>query len=234
MAKRRADHEGRAQQYRELYDQGLTCTDIAKRVRVSTSAVALWCRNNGLAPHGQGNTPVDAKPVKPTDIEARPVPSIPGFTVSRDGRLFDERRSPAREMVPRPHHESGPYRIVLTVGGRLRNFYLASLVLEAWVGARPEGWLVGYRDADPTHCHLDNLEWRPGLAKLDPQEFVRIWQDSYSRAEVAERLGTTYAMIALWEGKLRKAGLRLKKMFSGTMALTEAEIAQLNEIIASE
>ena len=43
-------------------------------------------------------------------------------------------------------------------------------------------------------------------------EFVRLWQASDSRREVAESLGVTYGSIVSREKTLRKAGVNLKEM----------------------
>jgi len=43
-------------------------------------------------------------------------------------------------------------------------------------------------------------------------EFVRLWQASDSRREVAQSLGVTYGSIVSREKTLRKAGVNLKAM----------------------
>ena len=43
-------------------------------------------------------------------------------------------------------------------------------------------------------------------------EFVRLWQESDSRREVAQSLGVTYGSIVSREKTLRKAGVNLKEM----------------------
>jgi len=43
-------------------------------------------------------------------------------------------------------------------------------------------------------------------------EFVRLWQSSDSRREVAQGLGVTYGSVVSREKTLRKAGVNLKEM----------------------
>jgi hypothetical protein len=40
-----------------------------------------------------------------------------------------------------------------------RSRLVAELVLEAFVGARPQGHVVGFKDDNRLNCHQSNLEW---------------------------------------------------------------------------
>jgi DNA-directed RNA polymerase specialized sigma24 family protein len=52
------------------------------------------------------------------------------------------------------------YRTVnLSDGVRKRRRYVHRLVLEAFVGRRPEGMVCCHNDGDPTNNRLDNLRW---------------------------------------------------------------------------
>jgi len=225
------NNKTRDSEYRALYDEGLTCVEMGVKMEVSTSAAAQWCRKNGLVPHGNTNVPLMSRAVNNGDIETRPIPSLPGFSVSKDGRVFNEKYKPPRQMMPRPHGGTcdSRLRVSIGVGGRLRYFVVGALVLESWHSPRPDGWIVKFLDGNGQNCHLDNLEWSPSVAKIDPVEFVAVWQDSYSRREVAERLGVNYTTVAVWEAKLRDHGVHLKKLFSGNVSGIDGD--ELNKMI---
>ena len=209
-------------QYRDLYDAGLTCTAIAEKVGVSTSAVAQWCRREGIPPHGVGNAPhADRPPPDPAD-DRRPIPSCPGYTASRAGRVYSERTDPAREMTAHVH--AGQWRVTLSVGGRVRYRLAADLVLEAWVGTRPDGHLVHAKDGDRLNAALSNLEWRSGIARIDLAELVRVWQSAVTVAEVCERLAVSYPTVVLHIARLRAEGVPIKEM------RPPADIAELKRI----
>lgn len=45
---------------------------------------------------------------------------------------------------------------------------MGELVLEAFVGPRPPGHVLRYKDGDRLNCHLTNLEWAPAPASRPP------------------------------------------------------------------
>lgn len=200
----------REKQYREMYDAGLTCVAIAEKVGVSASAVAQWCRRNGLAPHGVGNVPAANRAALDAATEVRPVADAPGYTVSQTGRVYSDQTDPPREMTARVHQ--GQWRVSLSVGGRVRYRYVADLVLTAWSGPRPDGCVIGWRDGDRLNAAADNLEWRDGRARIDLVELVRVWQSSSSVLEVCERMAASYQTVTGHVARLRADGVPLKQM----------------------
>ena len=40
-----------------------------------------------------------------------------------------------------------------------KHFYISKLVAEAFIGPKPEGWYIKYKDGIKTHCNVDNLEY---------------------------------------------------------------------------
>lgn len=90
--------KNRDDEYKAAYDKGLSCVEMGKAIGVSTSAAAQWLRKHDLPPHGSpngaGNIPVAQRPVLTDDIEVRPIPSLPGYSVSVDGLV------PAKATVP--------------------------------------------------------------------------------------------------------------------------------------
>jgi transposase len=219
----------REELYRRLHADGLTNSEIAACAGVSVSAVSQWLRKCNLEPNGVGNMRDDEREELPAGEETRPVLSCPGYSVSRAGHVYSERGDVPRRMATKPT-EAGP-RVGLSRDGRLRLYYVASLVLEAWAGPRPAGGLVLFRNGDRQDCRVENLEWRFGTSRIDPAELVRVWQSSGSMTEVAERLGSTPATVYIIGTRLRDRGVPLK---SFSRKLSEEDISRLIEIASME
>ena len=62
-------------------------------------------------------------------------------------------------------------------------------------------------------------------------DFVRSWQSSESRQQVADALGVTYGSIASREKTLRKAGVNLKIMAKQPRGI-QIDANALNELIS--
>ena len=146
-------------------------------------------------------------------------PSIPGYIVTRTGEVYSDTDPPllmaARNRVGNKAERS---RVKLSSGGKVRDYYIAALVLTAWHGDRPEGAVAQHYDGDPLNCHADNLYWGYPQSRLDPVEFVRAWQSSHSFHEVAERMGATYATVLSRGRKMLDRGVPLKKLSRGKLS----------------
>lgn len=68
---------------------------------------------------------------------------------------------PGRVLATHPM-EKGHRRITLNKLGRLRTFTVHSLVLEAFVGPRPEGAVCRHLNGDPADNRVENLRWGTG------------------------------------------------------------------------
>lgn len=91
-----------------------------------------------------------------TKIEWRPVPSAPGYEVSNDGRVRSKR------CVLRPIHGKGGYLCVFAYSGgkaTMRKLWVHVAVLEAFVGACPEGMETRHLNGIPADNDLSNLAW---------------------------------------------------------------------------
>lgn len=216
-------------EYRRLHADGKSCVEIAEATGVSVSAVAQWLRSHGLDANGSGNVPLSNRPTKPDDEDTRPLPHIPGYSVSQSGRVYSERTDPPREMSRKLSHHG--YRVGLSIDGRLQYRYVSSLVLEAWVGPRPEGGVAEFMDGDIANCRAENLRWRQGRTMLDSAEVVRVWQSSSTPAEAAERLGTTQPAVFQTVKRLRQLGIPLKQMSS---RLTAEDVQSLKDLAQAE
>ena len=213
--------------YSELYAQGLNSTEISQREGVSPSAVSQWLRKAGLLPKIKTNTRRKDRGI--ANIEVRPIPSLPGYTISKDGRVFNENYQPAREVSARfKPGRSARLRISVAVEGRLKYRFVDTLLLEAWVGPRPDGMICTAQDGNYGNLCLENLAWKEGRTRVTTQEFVAAWLESYSRQEVADRLGIVYGTVADMEHRLRSIGVNLPKHYSGRV---NADADELNRMI---
>ena len=56
------------------------------------------------------------------------------------------------------------------------------------------------------------MEMKEKQRRVAAGDFVKTWQSSESRQEVADKLGVTYGSVASREKTLRKAGVNIKTM----------------------
>lgn len=95
-------------------------------------------------------------------MSIRPVPSLPGYFASEDGRVLSCRpwrgSTDMRELTGRV--DGGGYRSIVTcVDGRRRARSVHSLVAEAFHGKRPKGMEVRHLDGDPSNNAASNLRY---------------------------------------------------------------------------
>lgn len=109
-----------------------------------------------------------------------PIPTWEGFySVSTQGQVLSLSRTVTRrdgspltiaggqrKLVTNP--ETGHLAVVLRSPGRVQTRLVAHLILETFVGPRPEGMQCCHWDDDPAHNHLSNLRWdTPSANQLD-------------------------------------------------------------------
>lgn len=68
--------------------------------------------------------------------------------------------------------------------------------------------------------------------KEEVLKFARIWQESASLEEVAQKTGLGKRELSTKVRALRKKGLNLKSMQKGVRQLTEKDIVEINNLIA--
>lgn len=115
--------------------------------------------------------PISNDPFSNPDEEWRPLPAYEGlYAVSNLGRIMNTRilsgrkRRPCR--VPRwgcvmsPHHNHDGYLIIhLCKEGKSTSRGLHGLVLSAFAGPRPDGYVCNHIDGNRENNRVENLEW---------------------------------------------------------------------------
>ena len=89
----------------------------------------------------------------PTALRWHPIDGCPGYAVSDRGEVMSHRAS--RILKPFVASRSGHLAVDLPIGRR----YVHRLVLESFVGPRPERMEACHNDGNPTNNHVDNLRW---------------------------------------------------------------------------
>ena len=75
------------------------------------------------------------------------------------------------------------------------------------------------------------MEMKEKQRRVGSFDFVKTWQSSESRQEVADKLGVTYGSVASREKTLRKAGVNIKTMERQQRG-TKIDADALNALIA--
>jgi hypothetical protein len=101
------------------------------------------------------------------ELRWKPIPGYPGYEVSETGLVRTWRKRNARARPPAEPRivqwvvgDNGRAQVSLSLDGKVKNRQVHQLVLEAFVGPRPEG-CVGRHvvDNNPLNNCLSNLAW---------------------------------------------------------------------------
>ena len=114
--------------------------------------------------------------------DARPIVGFEGYAVCPRGRVFHRlANGNVRELRPTLGCR-GHLKVRLFRDGKVFRFFVHVLVLEAFVGPRPQGLVCRHLDGDKRNNRVDNLKWgthaenwedRRRHAGLIEQEFIR-------------------------------------------------------------
>lgn len=100
--------------------------------------------------------------------DRRPVPGYPNYSVTRDGRIWTERRPRVRGgWMKLSRHKGGYLFTMVRVDGRSVPLYAHVAVALAWVGPKPDGMEVCHGDGDPANNRADNLRWDTRAANIE-------------------------------------------------------------------
>lgn len=145
----------------------------------------------------------------------REVDGWPLYEVSDHGRVRRQRRWALRLLKPVPNPD-GSLRVDLCDDGHTETHFVHHLVLEVFGPERCEDQVHGrHKDADPSHNHIENLEWatklesmahasergtiaageRHGNARLTQKEALEIYRSSASNTDLAAVYGVSDRQI---------------------------------------
>ena len=117
---------------------------------------------NGLSPYSRPVLIVSAKSeamgskMNESLFEVRVVPSFPTYGVTKEGRVWSYKRGSFRTIRK---DRNGYWGLILYSPGGYQHRLVHQLVLEAWVGPRPEGQVCRHLDGDRDNNHIDNLAY---------------------------------------------------------------------------
>lgn len=134
---------------RELFDQGLSCNAIAKRLHCSPSTVSRWAKAEGLSFAARAQTKT-ANAVREFDMAAARVRLAQKMTANAD-RVLDAL--------------DGPY-LVYNFGGK-DNTYREHKLTEAPMSARREAQTIGAIAFDKLTKALETTEDAEGLRPVE-------------------------------------------------------------------
>jgi hypothetical protein len=105
-------------------------------------------------------------------VSYRPVRGFPGYRVGDDGSIWGCRRSGSgfgtfgqwRKIKPLVASRTGHCSVGLCRNSRVERRSVHRLVLEAFVGACPEGMQCCHNDGDARNNRVENLRWDTHLA----------------------------------------------------------------------
>lgn len=94
--------------------------------------------------------------------ELKPIPNYPGYKITRDGRVWSDKSNwwlkPSIAKFGR--NKLIAYNVVnLFTTAKVRVVPIHRLLLEAFVGPRPQGMVCRHLDGDSLNNDLDNLCW---------------------------------------------------------------------------
>ena len=103
-----------------------------------------------------------------TTVEYRDIPGFPGYRIGSDGSVWSDKVMNKNRVDKEKWYRlkvfvdrEGYGRIKLFRNGPVRKCrrFVHVLVLEAFVGPRPDGMEACHNDGVPLNCHISNLRW---------------------------------------------------------------------------
>jgi NUMOD4 motif/HNH endonuclease len=92
------------------------------------------------------------------DAVWRPIPGYEArYWVSSHGRVMSSRNPSKPGRLMKMLFEDGTFSFYLSFDGKKQSVFLRDLVLETFVGPRPNGFEVRHLDGTRENCCLDNL-----------------------------------------------------------------------------
>jgi len=112
-----------------------------------------------------------------SNLEFRKVKSV-GFRyeVTKDGRIV--RNATSKKQLKQQLDKDGYYRVNLHYKGKYVVKFIHSLVAEAWIGDRPEGYEVDHIDRVRTNNDVSNLRY---VTQSEQMKNRTLTQETYDR-----------------------------------------------------
>lgn len=129
------------------------------------------------------------------------IPKYPGYAISRDGQVYNLRR--CVWLGCKPNHPFGYVQVNLLQDGKRSIRTVHQLVLETYVGPKPDGMECRHLDGNPLNNRLDNLCW--GTKSENRQDAVKHGTHFAARGEDHNHAKLTEAEVLVIR-QLYKAG----------------------------
>lgn len=93
--------------------------------------------------------------------DMRTIPGFPSYSITKDGRVrgIPRKRTKGEWLKPGVSRRDGHLSVVLCEYGKRKTRTIHQLVLETYVGPRPDGMGCRHLDGNPANNRLDNLCW---------------------------------------------------------------------------
>lgn len=149
------------------------------------------------------------------------------YEISDDGRLRRGDKILRLGLAGGGSHY--PYYPMM-VGGAKRGYYIHNLVLEAFVGPRPDGMQCNHKDGNKLNNHVDNLEWvthKNNMIHAARNHLLKPSKRNGCQHPLARCTEDEIKGIRWW----RKHGLSLKEI-SGIFRMSETNVSYIVRYIA--
>jgi hypothetical protein len=145
---------------RHLLDAGKVDPETGLSHTVSVAWRALALLQTEIEKQRGEQTPSNVPP-KPGAVVYRDVADWPGYCVGDDGTVWSSRRCPEgmRRELKQKRDDRGYRWVTLQDKPRKRMVKVGTLVLETFVGPRPDGEVVRHLNDNPADNHLVNLTY---------------------------------------------------------------------------
>ena len=97
-----------------------------------------------------------------SNLEFRKIPSLKFlYEVNCDGTIFRNSRSKrVRNCYKQAHNSKTEYWVTMVcIGGKQRKVFIHKVVVECWLGEKPEGYEVDHIDRNSLNNHWTNLRY---------------------------------------------------------------------------
>lgn len=140
--------------------------------------------------------------------ELKTIPGFPSYSITKDGRIWSNPRRDRRKhsrgdfwLKPRVDKKNYLY-IILYANFRKYTRRIHRLVLETYVGTRPQGLQCRHLDGNPLNNNLDNLKW--GTPQENINDRARVGMTACGERQGASKLTGKKVQIIRYLRKVAK------------------------------